>query len=59
VNALLEAVAALSIAAGHFRELGRDEVAHRCDTAAARLQLLVDQSLDEDVDGVTDSREAA
>lgn len=39
----LEAVAALSLASGHLRELDRADVAHRCDAAAARLQLLIEE----------------
>jgi hypothetical protein len=37
---IIEGIAALSEAAGRLRELDRPDTAHRCDTAAARLQAM-------------------
>jgi hypothetical protein len=54
VPPVLEAIAALSMASGHLRELEREDVAHRCDTAAARLQLLVDEYVEQEDDATAD-----
>jgi hypothetical protein len=44
---MVEAVAALAEAAGRLHELGRTDTAHRCDQAAARMQLTFAVDLEE------------
>ena len=48
VSPLLEAIAALSLAAGHLRELDREDAAHRVTAAADRLQLFATTISDPD-----------
>jgi hypothetical protein len=50
VPIFVDVLVALSLAAGHLRELDRDTVADRCDLAGAKLQALLAEFCEEEAD---------